>query len=159
MVTDPMLQNRMITRPVFDVLDGALKDARTYGNPYLTPEHILFQMETERSMQAVLKKNSLGSSFFRDRLGLFISSLPSARPDPGYAVQLSDSIKAALEDASVAAGDDDGAAIDIPHLLFGIAGQRESLAGYLLRKNPGVLMDFGVILFDADRAWTGQRYC
>lgn len=138
----------MVTRPAYAVLDGALRDARTYCNPYLTPEHVLFQMETEGIFSASLEKRALGQSYFRDRLGLFLSSLTSWT-GTDEAVRMSDSLETALDDAVLAAGDREDIPIDIPHLLFGIAGIKDSLAGYLLRKNPEVLEDFGVILFDS----------
>lgn len=136
-----MNNGRTITRSAYDVLELARQDAEMYLNPYVTPEHVLFQVESSGIFKPILEQNSMNPFFFRERLGLFLSSLSSVQLTPEYAPRVSDSLRFAIEMAieDVAAGNDNP--IGVPQLLIGISQLKDSLAGYLLRKYPEVIQD------------------
>ncbi len=142
-----MTQERTITRSAFDVLELARQDAEMYLNPYVTPEHVLFQMEASGLLKEYLERTGKGQCYFRERLGFFISSLSSVPLSENYRAEISSSLRHVIESAIEEANEEEGVPVDIPHLLAGIAQQRDSLAGYLLRKTPEVLQGFGVYLF------------
>lgn len=136
--------NRIISRTAFEVLEMARLDAVMYRNPYITPEHVLFQMEGAGVLKEAMEKASMKPTFFRESLGLFISYLSTTDPAEDYDVKLSKPLREALKDAIDAAGCDGGQPVTIFHLLWGISGLDNSLAGYLLRQHPEVLDGFGV---------------
>lgn len=138
------LHNRTISRIAFEVLEKARLDAVIYRNPYITPEHVLFQMEGAGVLKEVMAKASMKPTFFRESLGVFLSYLSTTNSTDDYVVKLSKSLRTALKDAIYAAECDGGKPITIFHLLLGISGLDNSLAGYLLRKHPEVLDGFGV---------------
>jgi len=132
---------RTITPSAFEVLKKAQQDAEVYMNPYVTPEHVLFQMEESGILRHSLEMASLSQVYFRERLGLFLSML--ACDEHGQQLEVSSILGRALEAAADIAASD-LCPVDIPHLLIGISEQADSLAGYLLRKNPEVINGFRV---------------
>ena len=145
-MTDKQIQGRTITRPAFDVLEMARQDAVLNLNPYVTPEHVLFQMESAGVLNQVWKYNKLDSFYLRERLGLFISALGSVELTPEYSPQISDNLRFAIECAAEDAIREGGDPVGVQHLLWGIACQKDSLAGFLLRKHPEFLYGFGLNL-------------
>ena len=139
-----MEQRRTITRSAFDVLEKARRNAELYQNSYVTPEHVLYQIESCGLLPNTYEDNGMSSFFFRERLGLFLSSLISAEPPSKNAVKISDNLRFAIEIAIDKAKEEGGESVGVPHLLFGLACQENSLAGFLLRKHPEVLQGFGV---------------
>ena len=143
-MTDKKKQRGTITRPAFDVLEKARQDAELYLNPYVTPEHVLFQMESAGVLNQVWEYNTLEPFYFRERLGLFISALGSVELTSEYSPQISDNLRFAIEYAIEEAVREGGKPVGLHHLLLGMACQKDSLAGFLLRKHPEVLQGFGV---------------
>ena len=128
-----------ITRSAYDVLESARKDAELNKTPYITPEHVLYQIESAGALDVVLSHNSMAPCFFRERLEFFLSSLISVESTSDYSLLVSDSLRYAIEVASY-----EGSPVGIPQLLIGISQLNDSLAGYLLRKYPKIINDFGV---------------
>lgn len=139
-----MQQIRTITRSAFEVLEKARQDAELYLNPYVTPEHVLFQMESTGALHQVQGYNALAPFYFRERLGLFISSLDSVELTCEYAPKISDNLRFAIESAIDEAEKEGGRPVGVPQLLYGIACLKDSLAGFLLRNHPEVLHGLGV---------------
>lgn len=143
-----MIPKRAITHSAFDVLELAKQDAEIYLNPFVTPEHVLFQIEASGLLREQLKSSGKSQCYFRERLGFFMSSLASKPSFGNHAVKISHPLRNVIESAIEEANVAEGIPVDIPHLLLGIALQRDSFAGYLLRKSPEVLASFGISLLD-----------
>ena len=148
LIKGKMLHERTITQSAFDVLESAKKDAEKSHNPYVTPEHVLFQIEASGLLKDYLESSGKNQSYFRDRLRFFFSSLGAMRATEPESAEISQSLRRVLESAIVIANEEEEVPVGIPHLLMGIAQQPDSLAGYLLRNNPEVLKGFGVIQYD-----------
>lgn len=139
-------QERIISPLAYDILEKARMNAEESHNPFVTPEHVLFQISSRPEFQKRLHGLSMDPDFFKSRLLLFLSSLP-AYQDNHSAVMVSASLREALEVAGLNANLVDKKPVGIVHLLIGIAEQRDTLAGYLLRENPEILKEFGVPAF------------
>ena len=135
-----MSQEVAITSTAFNVLDLARKDAQMYRNPYITPEHVLFQMESSGLLEEKLLSKGKSPSFFRERLGLFLSSLSTVDLTREYSVKYSTSLRNMLQDA-ISFALQDKKPVGIGHLLFSMAGVSDSLAGYLVQNNIDVIRD------------------
>ena len=133
-----MSQEVAITSSAFKVLDLAREDAQMYRNPYITPEHVLFQMESSGLLEETLLFNGKSPSFFRERLGLFLSSLSTVDLSCEYSVKYSTALRHVLQDAILFA-DQDKKSVGIGHLLYSMAGVSNSLAGYLVLNNIDVV--------------------
>lgn len=134
-----MYQKRIIEQSAFDVLEMARHKAEKYLNTYITPEHVLFQIEASGFLSRVLNENHMSPSYFRDRLDLFLNSLKSTESTDNHSIQLADNLRFALDSAFDFADIQGDSVITVPHLLVGIAGLRDSLAGYLLSTNATIL--------------------
>ncbi len=139
-------QERIISPLAYDILEKARMNAEESHNPFVTPEHVLFLISSNQEFQKCLRKLSMDPDFFKSRLLLFLSSLPASH-DNHSAVMVSASLREALEIAGLTANLVDKKPVGIVHLLIGIAEQRDTLAGYLLRENPEILKEFGVPAF------------
>ena len=139
-------QERIISPLAYDILEEARMKAEESHNPFVTPEHVLFLISSNQEFQKCLHKLSMDPDFFKSRLHLFLSSLPASQ-DNNSAVMVSASLREALEIAGLTANLVDKKPVGIVHLLIGIAEQRDTLAGYLLRENPEILKEFGVPAF------------
>lgn len=135
-----MSQEASITPAAFQVLDRAREDAQMYRNPYITPEHVLFQMESSGLLEENLLSNGKSPSFFRERLGLFLSSLSTVDLSREYAVKYSTALRNVLQDA-ISFAERDKKPVGIGHLLFSMAGVSNTLAGYLVLNNIDVIKD------------------
>ena len=135
-----MSQEASITPAAFQVLDRAREDAQMYRNPYITPEHVLFQMESSGLLEENLLSNGKSPSFFRERLGLFLSSLSTVDLSREYAVKYSTALRNVLQDA-ISFAERDKKPVGIGHLLFSMAGESNTLAGYLVLNNIDVIKD------------------
>lgn len=135
-----MSQEASITPAAFQVLDLAREDAQMYRNPYITPEHVLFQMESSGLLEDNLLRNGKSPSFFRERLGLFLSSLSTVDLSREYAVKYSTALRHVLQDA-ISFAERDKKPVGIGHLLFSMAGVSNTLAGYLVLNNIDVIKD------------------
>ena len=152
-----MSQEASITPAAFQVLDRAREDAQMYRNPYITPEHVLFQMESSGLLEENLLSNGKSPSFFRERLGLFLSSLSTVDLSREYAVKYSTALRNVLQDAisfakystalrhvlqdAISFAERDKKPVGIGHLLFSMAGVSNTLAGYLVLNNIDVIKD------------------
>ena len=134
--------HRTISRSVFDVLEKARLDAVMYHNPYITPEHVLFQMESSGMLRDAMEKASMEPTFFRERLGFFLSFLSGTDSEASNTIRLSRPLCIALEDAIDAAEREEDKTLTIFHLLWVISGLDNTLSGYLLRKHPEILDSF-----------------
>ena len=123
-------QEKKISRRAYEVLEKAGHVAEISLNPYVTPEHVLSQMEAEGMFGETMVKQGLSPNYFRERLALFFSFLPQRRVP--HHVKLSPSLTDALEYAIVTSNGD---TVDTRQLLQGIATLNGSLAAYLLRKH------------------------
>ena len=132
-----------ITRSAYDVLERARQDAEMYRNPVVTPEHLLFQMESEGVLTACLQNSGKDTWFFRKRLGYFISCLPTVVPGKDYALQISPTLHQTIKDA-IKLADEEKTPVNIEHLLLGMTGQTGSLAGYLILKNADIFKSASV---------------
>ena len=135
-----MSQEASITPAAFQVLDRAREDAQMYRNPYITPEHVLFQMESSGLLEENLLSNGKSPSFFRERLGLFLSSLSTVDLSREYSVKYSTALRHVLQDA-ISFAERDKKPVGIGHLLFSMAGESNTLAGYLVLNNIDVIKD------------------
>ena len=135
-----MSQEVTITSSACKVLDLARKDAQMYRNPFITPEHVLFQIESSGLMEKNLVCSGISASFFRERLGLFLSSLSTVEPGREYTLKCSTALRQVLQDA-VSFARRDNTPLGICHLLFSMAGVNDSLAGYLILNNIDVVKD------------------
>ena len=135
-----MSQEASITPAAFQVLDRAREDAQMYRNPYITPEHVLFQMESSGLLEENLLSNGKSPSFFRERLGLFLSSLSTVDLSREYSVKYSTALRHVLQDA-ISFAERDKKPGGIGHLLFSMAGESNTLAGYLVLNNIDVIKD------------------
>lgn len=133
-----MNQEVAITSSAYKVLDRAREDAQMYRNPYITPEHVLFQMESSGLLKENLLCNGKSPSFFRERLGFFLSSLSSVDSASEYSVKCSTALRHVLQDA-ISFAKQDKKPVDVGHLLFSMAGVSNSLAGYLVLNNIDVI--------------------
>lgn len=135
-----MIQDRAITRSAYNVLVLAKRDAEIYRNPYITPEHVLFQMENLGLLKNNLIAHGKSPIFFRERLGLFLSMLTSVDQATAYSVKYSSALDKVLHDA-IALAENDRKPLGIGHLLFSMAGINNSLAAYLVMKNFEIIRD------------------
>lgn len=142
-MTDKLKHGKAITRPAFDVLEMATRTAELYLNPYVTPEHVLFQMESAGVLDQMCEHNTMDPFYFRERLGLFIIALGSVEQMSEYSPQISDNLRYAIEYAIEEAEREGEKPVGLRHLLWGIACQKDSLAGFLLRKHPEVFQGLG----------------
>lgn len=136
-----MYQKRIIEQSAFDVLELARLKAEQLLNTYITPEHVLFQIEASGHLSGVLNDNNMSPSYFRDRLNLFLNSLKSTEPTVDNLIQVADNLRFAIDSAFDYADLQGDKVITVPHLLVGIAGLKDSLAGYLLSNNATILYD------------------
>ena len=126
-MTDKKKQRGTITRPAFDVLEKARQDAELYLNPYVTPEHVLFQMESA---------GVLGPFYFRERLGLFISALGSVELTSEYSPQISDNLRFAIEYAIEEAVREGGKACWVGSLVIGDGLSKRFVGRIPSKKTP-----------------------
>lgn len=136
-----MFQKRIIEQSAFDVLELARLKAEQLFNTYITPEHVLFQIEALGFLSGVLDENHMPPSYFRDRLNLFLNSLKSNELTDCHSIQVADNLRFALESAFCFAGLKGDKVITVSHLLVGMAGLKDSLAGNLLSNNATILYD------------------
>lgn len=134
-----MFQKRIIEQSAFDVLELARHKAEKHFNTYITPEHVLFQIEASGHLSGVLYENHMSPSYFRDRLYLFLNSLKSTESATDNSIQVADNLRFAIDSAFDYADLQGDMVISVPHLLVGIAGLKDSLAGYLLSINAKIL--------------------
>ena len=134
-----MLQKRIIEQSAFDVLEKARQKAERHSNAYITPEHVLFQIEASGLLSEVLCDNHMSPSYFRERLHLFLSSLRSVDLTDSSSIQVADNLRFAIDSAFNFADIRGENIITIPHLLVGIAELKDSLAGYLLSNNSTIV--------------------
>ena len=134
-----MFQKRIIEQSAFDVLELARHKAEQHFNTYITPEHVLFQIEASGHLSGVLYDNHMSPSYFRDRLNLFLNSLKSKEFTVDNPIQVADNLRFAIDSAFDYADLQGDKVITVPHLLVGIAGLKDSLAGYLLSNNAVIL--------------------
>ena len=134
-----MLKKRSIDQSAFDILEMARYKAEIHLNRYITPEHVLFQIEASGFLSRVLNDNHMSSFYFRDRLNPFIDSLKSSDSEAKHMVQMADSLRFAIISAFDIADLQGDEIITVPHLLVGITKLKDSLAGYLLLTNPAIL--------------------
>lgn len=135
-----MSQEVTITFSAIKVLELARIDAQLYRNPFITPEHVLFQMESSGLLEGTLLSNGKSPSFFREILGLFLSSLSTVDLSREYSVKYSTALRHVLQDA-ISFAEQARKPIGIGHLLFSMAGLNNSLAGYLIQNNIDVIND------------------
>lgn len=136
-----MFQKRIIEQSTFDILEMARNKAEKESNIYVTPEHVLYQIEASGFLSDVLMANRLSSFFFRERLNSFLNSLQSANVSNIYPIKVSDNLRLAIDYAFNFADLQGDSIIKVPHLLFGIAQLKDSLAGYLLTNNSTILKE------------------
>lgn len=134
-----MFQRKIIEQSAFDVLEMARHSAEQHLNTYVTPEHVLFQVEASGLLLRVLNDNQMSPFYFRDRLNLFLNSLKSKQPADDHPIQVADNLRFAIDSAFSFADVQGENIITITHLLVGIAGLKDSLAGYLLSNNTEIL--------------------
>lgn len=139
------MTKRIIEQSAFDILELARQKAEQEFNSYITPEHVLFQIEASGLLTRVLCDNHLSPYYFRDRLNLFLGSLKPTNATDTSSVQIADNLRFAIDSACDFADLRGDNVITIPHLLVGIAGLKDSLAGYLLSNNSAILERLGQV--------------
>ena len=135
-----------VTPSVYNVLREAQKDAEKHFYPYVTPEHVLYSMESNGIFKDAFDSSGLQETFFRDRLEFFFKTIYSIQSVPIRSAKRSDSLRFLLDEAVEIALINGENAVGIKHLIRGMLNLQKSVAGYLIRNSPLKMNSTGISL-------------
>lgn len=114
------------------VLEYAYNLAVAENNKYLTPEHVLYAILSEKSLLNLDNKCSTNIEELRQSLKAFISFITKSSQS-GAKPQASKLLVKALENAKDITNNDGAKELCLRHIIYGMIGINKSFASYLLQ--------------------------
>ncbi len=115
------------------LLSKALMCCKNYRHEFVMPEHLLFVMIDDDNFCSALNI-FCSSQKLAEKVEEFLEDVEVVPDDVEYEPEVSAQLARVIETAVQYVVSSSSVALDIPHLVKGILGQRESWAAYLLKE-------------------------
>ena len=126
-------RENIVTHSAYKVLEESMVLAKSGGDHYLTPEHILYVLDSKEKFRECLQENGYDAGLIDIAVLSFLAYFPSSHLG-GDKIRLSRPLELAIENAVEVASERNLSAVDLPSIVSGIALLKDSLAGYILRE-------------------------